>query len=134
MLRLRLATFTVAALTTSLTAALPAASAEPAPADQQRQQAFASASAEFGVPDSVLLGVSYLESRWDFNAGTPSTTAGFGPMHLTDVTAAPPSTEHDQGGADPRGDEARPALHPQPGVDTSAPELHTLEAAAHLAG
>jgi hypothetical protein len=108
----------------------PAAGAEPA--DQQRQRAFAAAAAEFGVPENVLLALSYLESRWDFNAGTPSSTAGFGPMHLTDVSAAPPGSHHD-GDEDPRGDEARPALHPRATpADLSAPSLHTVELAARL--
>jgi N-acetylmuramoyl-L-alanine amidase len=123
---------TVAALGISVVVGLPAATATSTP-DQQRQQAFAAAAAEFGVPESVLLGVSYLESRWDVNAGTPSVSAGFGPMHLTDVTAAPPGTHHDHGTEDPRGDEARPGLHPvaAPGVLDSA-GLHTLDLAAQL--
>src|SRR6266545_2998118 len=122
---------TVAAVATSLAVGVPAASATSSP-DQQRQQAFTAASAEFGVPESVLLGVSYLESRWDANTGTPSVSAGFGPMHLTDVTAAPPGTEHDSG-TDPRGDDARPVLHPvaAPGALDSA-SLHTVDLAAQL--
>lgn len=124
---------TVAAVTASLAVSTQAANAAPAP-DQARQQAFAAAAAEFGVPESVLLGVSYLESRWDANAGTPSVSAGFGPMHLTDVTAAPPSTEHDSGAGDPRGDDARPELHPvaAPGA-LDAADLHTVDLAAQLA-
>src|SRR5688572_7921333 len=55
-----------------------------APADS-RQQAYRTAAGDFGVPESVLLAVSYLQSRWDTNAGTPSTVGGYGPMHLTDV-------------------------------------------------
>src|SRR2546421_8065443 len=54
-------------------------------------------------------------------------------MHLTDVIAAPPGTEHDAGTVDPRGDEARPELHPvaAPGaLDT--PSLHTVDLAARL--
>jgi hypothetical protein len=123
----------VAAVTTSLAVGVPAASAAPTPADQQRQQAFTAAAAEFGVPESVLLAVSYLESRWDANAGTPSVSAGFGPMHLTDVTAAPPGTEHDSGQGDPRGDEARPTLRPvaAPGA-LDSPALHTVDLAAQL--
>src|SRR5437899_8827624 len=67
-------------------------------ADQQRQRDFAAASSEFGVPQAVLLGVSFLESRWDFNAGTPSTSAGYGPMHLTDLReAGTGGTHHDDG-------------------------------------
>ena len=75
--------------------------ATPAQADttSRRQRDFAAAAAEFGVPENVLLGVSYLESRWDFNGGTPSTAAGYGPMHLTDVREAgvatlPPRRRH----------------------------------------
>ncbi|HEV2781438.1 MAG TPA: N-acetylmuramoyl-L-alanine amidase [Actinophytocola sp.] len=124
-------TLTAAALITGALAA-PAA-ADPVPADAQRQQAFAAAAAEFGVPESVLLALSYVESRWDYNAGTPSSTAGFGPMHLTDVAAAPPGGHHDDGTEDPRGDTARPELHPQaPPIDTSAPALRTAELAARL--
>jgi N-acetylmuramoyl-L-alanine amidase len=52
-----------------------------------RQGDFAQAAAETGVPTSVLLSVSYLESRWDDHAGRPSTSGGYGPMHLTDVAA-----------------------------------------------
>jgi N-acetyl-anhydromuramyl-L-alanine amidase AmpD len=107
-------------------------SAEPAPT---RQGAFAAAAGEFGVPESVLLGVSYLESRWNTNGGTPSTSAGYGPMHLTDVEAAGGGTHHDAGTEDPRGDSARPALIPEAGGnDVSAPSLRTIEPAAALAG
>jgi hypothetical protein len=126
------ALLTATAVAFSLAVAAPGAAADPGPADAQRQHAFAAAAAEFGVPESVLLAVSFVESRWDFNAGTPSVSAGFGPMHLTDVAAAPPGTEHDHG-ADPRGDEARPELHPRPSpVDVDSPALRTLERAAEL--
>ncbi|MEV4573879.1 N-acetylmuramoyl-L-alanine amidase [Nonomuraea jabiensis] len=53
-----------------------------------RQAEFAAAAREFGVPESVLLGVSYLESRWDANGGSPSTAGGYGPMHLVDAFPA----------------------------------------------
>lgn len=115
---------------------VPSVSAEPA----GRQQAYAAAAAEFGVPESVLLGVSYLESRWNVNAGTPSTSAGYGPMHLTDVVTANSvdgtgGSHHDDGTEDPRGDDARPALLPTPGEnDVSAPALNTLADAAELTG
>jgi N-acetylmuramoyl-L-alanine amidase len=52
-----------------------------------RQGDFAQAAAAAGVPTSVLLGVSYMESRWDDHAGSHSTSGGYGPMHLTDVPA-----------------------------------------------
>ncbi len=40
------------------------------------------------MPQSVLLGVSYLQSRWDAHGGAPSVTGGYGPMHLTDARTA----------------------------------------------
>ncbi|MFY1674465.1 N-acetylmuramoyl-L-alanine amidase [Plantactinospora sp. WMMB334] len=94
----------VAALLPAGTA--PATAAPP----EDRQREYAAAAAEFGVPESVLLGVSYLESRWDTNAGTPSTSGGYGPMHLTDVAGlAGGPAEHPEHGEDRRGDPARPA-------------------------
>ncbi|MGP4101292.1 N-acetylmuramoyl-L-alanine amidase [Nonomuraea sp. KM90] len=53
-----------------------------------RQADFAAAAREYGVPESVLLGVAYLESRWDANGGRPSTAGGYGPMHLVDAFPA----------------------------------------------
>ena len=55
------------------------------PATSARQRAFDAASRTFGVPTRVLLGVSYMESRWDDHGASPSTSGGYGPMHLTDV-------------------------------------------------
>jgi hypothetical protein len=111
--------------------------ATPAHADttSQRQRDFAAAAAEFGVPQDVLLGVSYLESRWDFNGGTPSTSAGYGPMHLTDLReAGVAGSHHDEGTEDPRGDDARPALHPKAGPATPPQGLQTIDEAAQLTG
>ncbi len=117
----------------SLAVGMATADAEDKPVD--RQQEYAAAAAEFGVPESVLLGVSYLESRWDTNAGLPSTSAGYGPMHLTDVVAANAGTHHDAGSEDPRGDDARPALHPRaPEPAPAAPGLRTVDEAAELTG
>ncbi|MGI5146379.1 N-acetylmuramoyl-L-alanine amidase [Plantactinospora sp. CA-294935] len=119
--------------------------ASPAPATvalpETRQQEYAAAAAEFGVPESVLLGVSYLESRWDTNAGTPSTSGGYGPMHLTDVAGLAAEPEHPEHGEDRRGDPARPARPATgpagPHVDRTGdtpPGGQTLDAAAALTG
>lgn len=109
-----------------------ASAAEP----DDRQQAFAAAAEEFQVPESVLLGVSYLESRWDAHAGTPSNNAGFGPMHLTDAASYTGSNHHGQDEEDPRGDDSRPAVPaaeaPEPAEIPAA--LRTLERAAELTG
>jgi hypothetical protein len=117
-----------------------ATSAVAAPTDS-RQQEYAAAAAEFGVPESVLLGVSYLESRWNTNAGTPSTSGGYGPMHLTDAAyvASLSTSGHVGPEEDPRGDDSRPAMsvaEPQaPAPDApAAATLQTLDAAAGLTG
>ncbi|SCL29281.1 N-acetylmuramoyl-L-alanine amidase [Micromonospora rhizosphaerae] len=113
----------------------PAPAANPTP--DTRQQQYAAAAAKYGVPESVLLAVSYLESRWDTNAGTPSTSAGYGPMHLTDadyVRSLPASEHYDE--EDPRGDASRRSIvadHPKAAPPAEA-ALQTLDAAARLTG
>lgn len=46
---------------------------------------FAAAAREFRVPQQLLLSVAYNESRWEHHGGQPSTTGGYGPMHLVDI-------------------------------------------------
>ena len=117
------------ALLAGLTVPAPAASAAP---DSPRQRDFAAAASEFGVPLDVLLGVSYLESRWDSHAGTPSTAAGYGPMHLTDLRSVGATGEFGPSD-DPRGDDARPGFRPKAAPPTTAsPNLQTADAAAAL--
>jgi len=69
------------------------------------QHAFSSAAREFHVPESVLLAVSYNESLWESHAG-PSTSGGYGVMHLVDLG-------HDMSGG--------PAALPAAAVLLSAP-------------
>ncbi|MEV7992813.1 N-acetylmuramoyl-L-alanine amidase [Streptomyces sp. NPDC086077] len=52
--------------------------------DRRLQDVFTAAAAEYGVPPSVLMGVSYQQSRWDSHRGAPSVAGGYGPMHLVD--------------------------------------------------
>ncbi|GGU56809.1 amidase [Streptomyces daghestanicus] len=126
----------VAALLLPLLGAAPPTG--PAPAPDRLQRAFAAAAREYRVPPSVLLGVSYLQSRWDAHGGAPSVTGGYGPMHLTDARAAlaRASSHHDAGAEDPRGDDARPALRPAAGPAAPAlpARLTTLPTAARLTG
>ncbi|MFI9803946.1 N-acetylmuramoyl-L-alanine amidase [Streptomyces sp. NPDC052301] len=58
--------------------------------DRLLQDAFADAAREYHVPSSVLMGVSYMQSRWDSHPGTPSVAGGYGPMHLVDTRRAKP--------------------------------------------
>jgi N-acetyl-anhydromuramyl-L-alanine amidase AmpD len=114
-----------------------------APSEAQRsedglQAAFAAAAARYRVPQSVLLGVSYLQSRWDAHGGAPSVTGGYGPMHLTDArTALAEVPHHSEATEDARGDDARPALRPGrriPGGSELPARLRTLPKAAELTG
>jgi hypothetical protein len=93
-----------------------------------RQDDYAAASRAAGVPAIVLLGVSYLESRWDTNGSAPSTSGGYGPMHLTQAPAAYRAPEPE----DARGDPARPALGTA--GTAAAATKDTLTAAAALTG
>ncbi|SES23074.1 N-acetylmuramoyl-L-alanine amidase [Streptomyces sp. yr375] len=120
---------------------LPLLGAAPATAQSSAsslQRAFAAAAAEYHVPQSVLLGVSYLQSRWDTHDGAPSVTGGYGPMHLTDArTALATAPHHSEGTEDARGDSARPALPPAARIpsDKELPaRLRTLPRAAELTG
>ncbi|MFE2593360.1 N-acetylmuramoyl-L-alanine amidase [Streptomyces anthocyanicus] len=130
-----------AALLLPLLGAAPSAAAPTAapPAPDRLQRAFATAAAEYHVPQSVLLGVSYLQSRWDAHGGAPSVTGGYGPLHLTDArTALAGASHHGRGSEDPRGDDARAALHPAGGATTPSDDLParltTLPRAAELTG
>jgi N-acetyl-anhydromuramyl-L-alanine amidase AmpD len=86
------------------------------------QAAFAAAAREFGVPERVLLAVSYNVSRWEQHGGAPSTWGGYGVMHLRHLDAAPR--------IDGKGD----GVVRTPRIDPSHPALHTLDTAAKLLG
>lgn len=82
-----------------------------------RQRVFTAAATTYGVPRPVLLGVSYLESRWDDHGPSPSTAGGYGPLHLTDVDVADMSTAKGDGS----------------GISSQGPAaLHTAALAARL--
>ncbi|MGP3776788.1 N-acetylmuramoyl-L-alanine amidase [Streptomyces sp. SDT5-1] len=102
------------------------------------QSAFAAAAAEYRVPQSVLLGVSYLQSRWDSHDGAPSVSGGYGPMHLTDArTALKKAVGHSHAEGDARGDDSRAPLRATKAVPTNTElpaRLRTLPRAAKLTG
>lgn len=53
-----------------------------------RQAEFTAAASEFGVPAPVLEAVSFYETQWEDHGGQVNAQAGYGPMNLTDLTAA----------------------------------------------
>ncbi|OEU98815.1 amidase [Streptomyces qinglanensis] len=134
----------VAAAATALVVPLLTAGS-PATADQPDggtlQQQFAAAGDRYDVPEKVLLGVSYLQSRWNAHQGSPSVSGGYGPMHLTDARTALASsrTQGRTTAEDARGDSARPLratarpARPQPTEKLPA-RLRTLARAAELTG
>ncbi|MFG3042548.1 N-acetylmuramoyl-L-alanine amidase [Streptomyces sp. NPDC048330] len=103
-----------------------------------RAELFREAGERHHVPETVLLAVSYLQSRWDDHRGAPSVDAGYGPMHLTDARAALAETPHHSSGhEDPRGDTSRPPLvRRETPVDQERlpASLETLGRAAALTG
>nr|WP_260848947.1 N-acetylmuramoyl-L-alanine amidase [Streptomyces sp. SLBN-118] len=127
-----------AALLLPLVSAGPSATAERRTGDAL-QSDFAAAAVKYRVPQSVLLGVSYLQSRWDTHGGAASVTGGYGPMHLTDArTALAEAPHHSHGGEDARGDDARRAPRTAEAGLLRASELpgrlRTLDRAAQLSG
>ncbi len=103
-------------------AALPLAAA-PAPQNPPTslQAMFAAAAKEFGVPENLLLAVSYNLSRWEHHGGQPSASAGYGLLHLTQ---APRAVEDAKG----LGETTAKA------GASKAPTLQTLAKAAGLTG
>jgi N-acetyl-anhydromuramyl-L-alanine amidase AmpD len=103
--------------------AAPLAAATNAETDSNAiQAAFSAAAQEFGVPENVLLSVAYNESRWEHHDGEPSTSGGYGIMHLTDVASLAQ--------ADAKGEDIET---PTPSAEND-PSVNTLQAAADLLG
>ena len=101
-----------------------------------RQAAYAEAARAYGVPESVLLAVSYLHSRWDTHGGRPSVSGGFGPMHLVDAGHHHRPHALRTARRTRRGDESRPHRPPDPAPPPRfRRERHlTPSAAARLTG
>lgn len=55
---------------------------------EKLQDAFEKAAEEFHIPLSILMSVGYNESRWQQHDGQPSTSGGYGIMHLTQTDEA----------------------------------------------
>ncbi len=93
-----------------------------APADVLQRQ-FERAARESRVPVRVLLAVAYQMSRWEGHDGRYSADGGYGPMDLTDATAAMAG-----------GDDDKPAGPARAAAAAADPALHTLRVAARLTG
>ncbi|MFI0925676.1 N-acetylmuramoyl-L-alanine amidase [Streptomyces sp. NPDC021012] len=111
--------------------------------DSSLQSQFANAAREFDVPQSVLMAVSYRQTRWESHEGQPSVSGAYNVMGLTKVD--PEDVEDPteglahllNGTGDPSIDKkfdkkkVLASLRKKP-VDTSDPKLHTLDKAAEL--
>jgi N-acetyl-anhydromuramyl-L-alanine amidase AmpD len=98
------------------------------------QSAFASAASEFGVPENVLLAVSYTLTRWEPGAA-PSAAGGFGPMQLTDPAAGWANGKGDGGAqrVSPRTDVGAPLVVASAAIGVSADRLKK-DAAQNIRG
>jgi len=115
----RLRTSIVAVLALVLCAMPTAASAVSVSSSTQEQDMFQSAASEFNVPLSLLMSISYNQSRWEDHNGQMSVDGGYGPMNLRTAVAV----------QDERGDPSRPV--PQGKVVAPKGDM-TLDNAAKL--
>ncbi|MEU0404470.1 N-acetylmuramoyl-L-alanine amidase [Streptomyces sp. NPDC006197] len=112
--------------------------------DLPLQTQFANAAREFDVPQSVLMAVSYQQTRWESHDGEPSTTGAYNVMGLTKVDpedvqqkVTDEQIEHFNGSGRPEiektfdREKVRRILE-KAVVDTDDPRLHTLDKAAEL--
>ncbi|WP_435644201.1 N-acetylmuramoyl-L-alanine amidase [Streptomyces sp. H49] len=107
--------------------------------EQRLQYAFSDAAHDFHVPRSVLMGVSYVQTRWDAHPGSPSVAGGYGPMHLVDTSQFPataPSPSGQGGGAlrPSAGAAGAPAAAPEGVLAGRSVKPADLQRAAKLTG
>ncbi|MEU9293056.1 N-acetylmuramoyl-L-alanine amidase [Streptomyces sp. NPDC048266] len=138
------ATATIGTIAVASPGLLGAAGDDKAAGTSSLQSQFANAAREFDVPQSVLMAVSYRQTRWESHDGLPSTTGAYNVMGLTDVDADDVEQHDDKerlahlnasGKAEIEktfdAEKALAAL-PKEAVDTDDPRLHTLDKAAEL--
>ena len=100
---------------------------------RDRQAVFARAASVSGVPEHVLLGVSYLQSRWDDHGTSPSTSGGYGPMNLVHLDPDAAAEDHAQGkGEGAHDDGSARRTTDSPGANPDPAGLDTLDTAAAL--
>ncbi|MFI9587269.1 N-acetylmuramoyl-L-alanine amidase [Streptomyces sp. NPDC052236] len=107
------------------------------------QAQFENAAREFDVPKSVLMAVSYRQTRWESHDGLPSTSGAYNVMGLTQVTPEDIEEHSDEDllshlnrSGDPvvtkKFNRALALKAVKDHVDTTDPRLHTLDEAAKL--
>ncbi|MBO0839264.1 MAG: N-acetylmuramoyl-L-alanine amidase [Sciscionella sp.] len=114
-----------AALVVGLVPAIASASGDAPAVHPSRQAEFASAAREFGVPEGLLLAVSYAESLWEEHAGAPSTSGTYGLMGLAGTPTADPGK-----GDDSESVSGQAAAQPSAAVDTVASAAKLINAPA----
>ncbi|WP_243791883.1 N-acetylmuramoyl-L-alanine amidase [Saccharopolyspora gloriosae] len=83
--RARAATVLAVAIALPANASAAAFADTPERPDTVQQRAFESAAAEFDVPTSLLMAVSFQLTRWEDHHGEQSRAGGYGPMHLVEI-------------------------------------------------
>ncbi|MEU6169408.1 N-acetylmuramoyl-L-alanine amidase [Streptomyces tanashiensis] len=139
------ATATIGTLAVASPSLLGAAGDGKSGGDPSLQTQFANAAREFDVPQSVLMAVSYQQTRWESHDGEPSTTGAYNVMGLTKVDPGDVDTkvtdeqlDHFNGSGRPEiektfdREKLRRVLEKKMAVDTDDPTLHTLDKAAEL--
>lgn len=138
------ATATIGTIAVASPGLLGAAGDKAPSSDVSLQNRFADAAREFDVPQSVLMAVSYRQTRWESHDGLPSVTGDYNVMGLTKVDPEDlesDTEEHIEHLVDGTGDpsiekkiDKKKLLAPLPKqeVDTDDPKLHTLDKAAEL--
>ncbi|MFF1509983.1 N-acetylmuramoyl-L-alanine amidase [Streptomyces sp. NPDC058326] len=138
------ATATIGTIAVASPGLLGAAGDGRAAGDTSLQSQFANAAREFDVPQSVLMAVSYNQTRWESHDGEPSVTGAYNVMGLTKVDADDVEQEVTDEQIDHFNGSGRPEIEKtfdrekvrsileKAIVDTDDPRLHTLDKAAEL--
>ncbi|MFE5948236.1 N-acetylmuramoyl-L-alanine amidase [Streptomyces sp. NPDC056480] len=140
------ATATIGSIAIASPGLLGATGDDKAAGEASLQSQFANAAREFDVPQSVLMAVSYQQTRWEAHDGEPSTTGAYNVMGLTKVDpedvpqkVTDEQIDHFNGSGRPEIEKTfdrakvRQILE-KALVDTDDPRLHTLDKGAELIG
>ncbi|MBD0708470.1 MULTISPECIES: N-acetylmuramoyl-L-alanine amidase [unclassified Streptomyces] len=140
------ATATLGTLAVASPGLLAADGAKAAGSGLPLQTQFADAAREFDVPQSVLMAVSYQQTRWESHDGEPSTTGAYNVMGLTKVDPGDVARKVTDEQIDHFNGSGRPEIEKKfdramvrrilekAVVDTDDPRLHTLDKGAELIG